>query len=328
MKPKINNNDLAIYQAKSGALELKSDISNDTLWANLNQIAKLFDRDKSVISRHIKNIFTSGELEKKSTVAIFATVQKEGARAISRDIEHFNLDIILSVGYRVNSKAATKFRQWATQTLKQHITKGYTINEKTIKHNKKQFLKTLDDLKILAINSELIETQDILSLIESFSATFFTLESYDKNNFPNKGNELEIKASAKDLNRDIQTLKQELIKKGEASTLFAKEHTQGSLDGIFGAVFQSVFGQDAYPSIEEKAAHLLYFIIKNHPFNDGNKRCGAFSFVWLLQKAEYSFIKTITPETLSTLTLLVAISSPDEKSKMIGLILLLLNSTN
>jgi len=321
-------NKIEIYQSENGALELQSDKNKDTIWANLNQIAELFGRDKSVISRHIKNVFQSKELEEKSTVAIFATVQKEGKREISRDLEYFNLDMILSVGYRVNSKAATKFRQWSTKTLKQHITKGYTINQKQLEKNKQQFLQTLDDLKIVSQANKFLETKDVLSLIQTFSDTFFSLESYDKNNFPKSGNEVEIVATAKDLINDFEGLKKELIKKGEATDLFGQEKNRGSLEGIFGSVFQSVFGKDAYASAEEKAAHLLYFIVKNHPFNDGNKRSGAYAFVWLLQKASIKFTDKISPETLTTLTLLVATSLPEEKEKMIGLILLLLNTAN
>ena len=316
--------DLIIYQAKNGAIALKSDANKETIWASLNQIAELFGRDKSVISRHIKNILKDEELTKDSVVAKNATTALDGK---TYQVDFYNLDLIISVGYRVNSKVATHFRKWSTQVLKQHITQGYTTNQKVLAHNKQQFLKTLNDLKILTHENTRVEAKDILSLIESFSNTFFTLENFDKNNFPKKGEISEVKASAEDLKNDIQLLKAELIKKGEASKLFAQEKKQDSLEGIYGNVFQSVFGQDAYPSTEEKAAHLLYFIVKNHPFNDGNKRSGAFAFIWLLQKANYNFIHKISPETLTALTLLIATSDPNEKDKMIGLILLLLNTT-
>ncbi len=318
-----NINNTVIYQAKNGALELQTDIAKDTIWANLKQIASLFDRDKSVISRHIKNIFKDEELYKNSVVAKNATTGSDGK---TYQVDFYNLDLIISVGYRVNSKVATNFRKWATKTLKQHITQGYTINQKVVEKNKQQFLQTLENLKILSQNNKLLEVKDVLSLIQSFSNTFFNLENYDKNNFP-KGNKItEIKTTANELQHDLQLLKTELIKKGEATQLFAQEKKEGSLQGIFGNVFQSVFGEDAYPSIEEKAANLLYFIVKNHPFNDGNKRSGAFAFIWLLQKAKYDFISKINPETLTTLTLLIAISAPEEKDKMIGLIKLILNS--
>lgn len=313
-----------IFQTNNGSLELKTDSDIETIWANLDQISQLFNRDKSVISRHIKNIFKEEELDKNSTVAFFATVQKEGKRIINRNIEHFNLDLILSVGYRVNSKIATQFRQWATQTLKQHITKGFTINESRIQQNKDLFLKTIEDLKILTENISKIDSKNLLSLIESFSNTWFSLDKYDKNVFPTIGTKQELLINATDLLNDLFVLKSELIQKNEASELFAQEKLQGSLQGILGNVYQTIFGQDAYETIEEKAAHLLYFIIKNHPFNDGNKRSGAFAFIWFLKKAEIHFEQKINPAALTALTLLIAESNPTEKDKMIGIVLLLL----
>ena len=313
-----------IFQTNNGSLELKTDSDIETICANLDQISQLFNRDKSVISRHIKNIFKEEELDKNSTVAFFATVQKEGKRIINRNIEHFNLDLILSVGYRVNSKIATQFRQWATQTLKQHITKGFTINESRIQQNKDLFLKTIEDLKILTENISKIDSKDLLSLIESFSNTWFSLDKYDKSVFPTIGTKQELLINATDLLNDLFVLKSELIQKNEASELFAQEKLQGSLQGILGNVYQTIFGQDAYETIEEKAAHLLYFIIKNHPFNDGNKRSGAFAFIWFLKKAEIQFEQKINPAALTALTLLIAESNPTEKDKMIGIVLLLL----
>lgn len=319
-------NTFAIFQADDGALELRTDSSQETVWASLEQVSQLFGRDKSVISRHIRNIYRENELERNSTVALFATVQKEGKRDIQRTIEYFNLDVILSVGYRVNSTTATKFRQWATNILRQHITEGYTINLQRLEGNKTQFLQTLEDLKILTHGNQQIETEDILSLIQTFSDTWFSLGSYDKNEFPTSGTHDDIILNAQLLHEDIQILKTNLIEKGEATELFAQEKNQGSIEGIFGNVFQSVFGEDAYPTIEMKEAHLLYFIIKNHPFNDGNKRSGAFSFIWFLQKAGYDFRDKVNPATLTTLTILIAESNPTDKEKMIGIVLLLLNA--
>jgi len=321
----MKNKELAVFQAENGALELRTDEAKDTVWANLEQISVLFGRDKSVISRHIKNIFKDRELKRDSTVAIFATVQKEGKRNVERQIEYFNLDLILSVGYRVNSKVATKFRQWATKVLRQHITEGYSINQHQLEKNKEQFFKTLKDLKILTKENSQLKATDVLTLIESFSGTFFALDSYDRNNFPTQGTKKEIETSAKELISDLQKLKIELIKKGEATELFAQEKKQGNLEGIFGNVFQTVFGEDAYPTIEEKAAHLLYFVVKNHPFNDGNKRSGAFSFIWFLQKAGYPFHDKISPETLTVITILIAESNPADKEKMIGIVRSILN---
>lgn len=321
-----SKNELAVYQAENGAIELRADYELDTIWANKKQIAALYNVDRSVISRHIKNILNDKELDEKVVCAKFAQTTSHGAIEGKKQqtiVEHYNLDIILSVGYRTKSIKAIEFRKWATKILKEHITKGYTINTHLIKKKKAQFLQTLEDLKILSFNNQQLETKEVLSLIQSFSNTFFALDSYDKNEFPNKGTQQEIVTSAKELVQDLQELKNKLIQKGEATELFAQEKKQGNLEGIFGSVFQSVFGEDAYPTVEEKAAHLLYFIIKNHPFNDGNKRSGAFSFVWLLHKANYNFKEKITPETLTTLTILIAESNPADKDKMIGIIKLI-----
>jgi death-on-curing family protein len=314
--------ELAVFQTNSGAIEVRTDAKNATVWLTQADLSAIFEKDQSVISRHIKSIFKDGELEDKSNM------QKMHIANSDKPVTFYSLDIVLAVGYRTNSSKAINFRKWATKILKQHITQGYTVNLKILEKNKQQFLQTLDDLKILTKNNNNPETKDVLSLIECFSNTFFTLENFDKNNFPKKGEIAEISTSAKELKTDLQILKAELIKKDEATELFAQEKKEGSLEGIFGNVFQSVFGQDAYPSTEEKAAHLLYFIVKNHPFNDGNKRSGAFSFIWLLQKANYNFTHKISPEALTTLTLLIATTNPNEKEKMIGLILLLLNTAN
>ena len=324
----MKNKELAVFQAENGALELRADEAKDTVWANLEQISVLFDRDKSVISRHISNIFKEEELNKDMVVAFFATTTQHGAikgKTQTKQVAYYNLDMLLSVGYRVNSKVATKFRQWATKVLRQHITEGYSINQHQLEKNKEQFFKTLKDLKVLTKENSQLKATDVLTLIESFSGTFFALDSYDRNNFPTQGTKKEIETSAKELISDLQKLKIALIKKGEATELFAQEKKQGNLEGIFGNVFQTVFGEDAYPTIEEKAAHLLYFIVKNHPFNDGNKRSGAFSFIWFLQKAEYPFHNKISPETLTVITILIAESNPVDKEKMIGIVRSILN---
>lgn len=313
------NKKLAIFQTENGAIEIRTDAENATVWLSQSDIAVIFEKDQSVISRHIKNIFKDREVDKESNM------QKMHIAKSDKPVEFYSLDIVLAVGYRTNSTRAISFRKWATNILKQHIALGYTINQKVLKNNKQEFLKVLESLKILTENNKQIDTKDVLSLIQSFSSTFFNLERFDKSTFPKIGVKAKIKASFNELQTDLQTLKKELIKKGEATSLFAQEKKEGILQGIFGNVFQTVFCEDAYSSLEQKAAHLLYFIVKNHPFNDGNKRSGAFAFVWLLQKENYSFIDKISPETLTTLTLLIAISNPKEKDKMIGLIQLLLS---
>ena len=317
----MQKGEIEIFKSKSG-LEIKVILDKNTVWLDAHILAKLFNVNRPAIVKHIQNIYKTNELDVNSTCSILEQVASDDK---IRKMKLYNLDMIISVGYRVNSKQATQFRQWATQRLKDYLVKGYAINQKRLEENKAQFLQTLEDLKILASNNTQLETTAILNLIQNFSNTFFALDSYDRNEFPKQGTQLEIESSAFDLKQDLQQLKGDLIKKGEASELFAQEKKTGNLDSIFGTVFQSVFGEDAYPTVEDKAAHLLYFVIKNHPFNDGNKRSGAFSFVWLLHKANYPFQHKISPETLTTLTILIAESNPADKDRMIGIVLLLLN---
>ncbi len=317
-----------IYQAANGAIELRTDIKQETLWANLDQIASVFERDKSVISRHIKSIFATEELDEKVVVAKNATTTKHGAikgKTQTKQVEYYNLDMIISVGYRVNSKTATRFRQRATSTLKQHITNGYTINPQRIEQNYTAFLQAVEEVKSLVHTASTLRHDDILELIKSFAHTWFSLDSYDRGAMPQTGHTQQtIRIEARELSEAIMQLKQDLMTKNEASELFAQEKNHGGVEGIVGNVFQSVFGKDAYPSIEEKAAHLLYFMVKNHPFTDGNKRSGAFSFLWLLHKGGIDFRARISPETLTTLTLLIAESQATDKDRVIGMVLLLL----
>lgn len=317
------SSEVVIYKTHDNQIEVDVFLNNDTVWLNRKQISALFERDVKTIGKHINNVFSDGELDFISVVAKFATTAQDGK---TYQVDYYNLDVIISVGYRVKSLRGVQFRQWATNRLRDYLVNGFLINQQRLENKKTHFLKTLKDLKILVSSNEYIESRDILSLIESFSNTWFSLDSYDRNDFPTNGTIEEIKVSGEDLLNDLSQLKIDLIRKGEATAFFAQEKSSGNLLGIFGNVFQSVFGQDAYESIEAKAAHLLYFIIKNHPFNDGNKRSAAFSFIWLLHKAGVNFSSKISPETLTTLTILIAESNPDDKDKMIGIILLLLNS--
>jgi death-on-curing family protein len=316
-------NEIVIYKTNDDEIEVEVFLTNDTVWLSRKQLSTLFDRDVKTIGKHINNIFNDGELESSAVVANFATTATDGK---TYQVDYYNLDVIISVGYRVKSIRGVQFRQWATKRLKDYFLKGFVLNQQMLKSKRESFLKTLHDLKILTSHTELLDSKDVISLIASFSNTWFSLDSYDRNSFPTTGTIEQIQLSSDLLISDLEKLKEELIKKGEATELFAQEKRKGNLQGIFGNVFQSVFGQDAYSSIEEKAAHLLYFIIKNHPFNDGNKRSGAFGFIWLLHKAGIKFQDKINPETLTTLTILIAESSPSDKEKMIGIILLLLNS--
>ena len=318
-------NQIVIYQTKSGAIEFKGDFGKDTIWANLQQIADLFETDKSGISRHIKNIYDSGELGKKATVAIFATVQKEGDRKIKRNIEYYNLDVILSVGYRVNSKKATIFRQWATKILKQHMLSGYTINRRRLAGNYAKFQEALGSVKKFLPATDKLKTSDVLDLINMFASTWLSLDAYDKASLPKGGNiKKRISITSEELSQALLNLKETLQREGTATDIFGQVKRDGEIDSIVGNVFQSYGGKDLYPTLEEKAANLLYFIAKGHPFLDGNKRSAAFAFIWFLRKSGILSIAKITPEALTALTLLVAESSPKDKEKIIGLILMLI----
>jgi len=321
MRSKKSKNNIVIYQAKNGAIELRGDFKKETVWATLEQIALVFGRDRSVISRHLSNIYKEKELEEKSTVAKNATVQTEGSRVVKRFIEYYNLDAIISVGYRVNSKTATQFRQWATKTLRKHITKGYTINRKQIARNYDSFLKSVGDIQALLPEHMALDPKSVLELIKEFASTWVSLNAYDKETLTSIGfTKRSVKLTGLELTQAIANLRSELIKKGEATDIFAQERNQGNIEGIVGNVMQSFGGNALYQTVEEKAAHLLYFMVKNHPFVDGNKRSGAFAFVWFLRKTKIKKARNINPSALTALTLLVAEGDPSKKDKMVALV--------
>lgn len=318
--------DIIIYQAPNGAIELNIDNEQETVRANQSQMAELFWVTPQNITLHLRNIYKEQELIESATCKESLQVQLEGSRTVKRSIKLYNLDVLISVWYRINSLTGTKFRQRATTTLRQHITQGFTINPNRIQLNYQKFLQAVDDVKALASHRD-IPTDDILELIKIFGQTWFSLDAFDKQSFiPTETTPQTVHIQSQELYADILTLKSELMNRGEASELFAQEKNHGNLEGIFGNVFQSAYGEDAYPSIESKAAHLLYFIIKNHPFTDGNKRSGAFAFVWLLQKTGYTFRHKITPEALTAITLLIATSQASEKERLINLVILLLQN--
>ncbi|NCU28273.1 MAG: death-on-curing protein [Candidatus Moranbacteria bacterium] len=230
-------NKIVIYQNSSGAIELRGDIKNETIWANLNEIALLFGRDKSVISRHIKDIFKQGELTENATVAKNATVQNEGGRKITRTIEYYNLDVILSVGYRVNSKTATQFRQWATKTLREHITKGFTINRKQIAKNYDSFMKAVPRIEKLLPENSPLDSKSTIELIKIFANAWVSLGAYDRETIKTKSiTKRSVKITSNELLLAINEFKKELIRIDNETDLFAKEMQSGSVDGIVGNV--------------------------------------------------------------------------------------------
>lgn len=312
-----NQAKLAIYQAKNGAIELNVDSRHETIWATQEQMAVIFGVQRPAITKHLKNIFQEEELNETSVRSILEHTATDGK---TYNTKHYNLDAIISVGYRVNSRQATAFRQWATKTLKSYITDGFAIDKKHVQQNYNQFLKAIDDIKLLSTNNE-----ESLELIKAFASTWFSLAAFDKGDMPTAGaSKKQVVITAAHLEMAIASLKTDLMANGQTTDLFASERTPDAIAGIVGNVFQSFAGDDVYPTLEEKAAHLLYFIVKNHPFCDGNKRSGAFAFVWYLQKAGVLSLGQITPTALTALTLLIAQSDPKQKDRMIGLVLLLL----
>ncbi len=310
-----------------GEVEVNVKLKDETVWITQKQMCELFGRDKSVISRHIKNIFKSGELDKNSTVAKIATVQREGNREVVREVEYYNLDVIISVGYKVNSKKATRFRQWATKILKDYILKGYSLNQKKLKENFEEFRKEIELLQktIKHQNIGEIEAKGFLDIITKYSKSWILLNQFDENRLKTpKGREAKFILDYEEARQEIENLKQDLISKKEASELFGMER-ESSFKGIIRNIYQTFGGIDLLASIEEKAANLFYYIVKDHPFVDGNKRIGAFMFVLFLNKNNYLYDEKgelkINSNALVSLALLIAHSKPNEKDLIIKLIM-------
>ncbi|WP_295515948.1 RhuM family protein [uncultured Pseudomonas sp.] len=316
------NSEIVIYQSDSGSISVK--LERETVWLSLQQMAELFARDKSVISRHLRNVFAEGELERAAVVAKNATTAADGK---TYQVEFFNLDAVLSVGYRVNSKQGTRFRQWASQVLKQHLTQGYTLNRERFEANARELEAALELVRKTARAPELDSEggRGLVEIVSRYTQTFLWLQRYDEGLLSepagSPGGELPSLASAR---QHLQELKAQLMARGEASELFARERGEG-LAALLGNLQQSVFGEPAYPSLESKAAHLLYFVVKNHPFADGNKRSGAYLFVDFLHRngrlLDGQGNPLINDTGLAALTLLVAESAPAQKDTLIRLIM-------
>lgn len=317
-----------VYQAKTGAIELRGDLKQHSIFATQAEIAQIFDVNPQAITKHINNIYKENELSKKATCSKMEQVRLEGNRSIKRTLEYYNLDVLIAVGYRVNSVIGTKFRQWATKTLREHIVKGYTLNRNRIKKNHEEFLNSIEEVKKLLPPNAIIKNDTVLELVRLFADTWFSLDAYDRDQLITSGTtKKKVKLTAEKLTAALAELKQALIAKGEASNIFGIERTKESIAGIVGNVMQSFGEQDLYPTIEEKAAHLLYFVIKNHPFVDGNKRSGAYAFVWFLNQAKILDTTKMTPPALTALTLLIAESTAKDKDKMVSLVCTILRKT-
>lgn len=315
-----NIKSVVIYQSKSGAIELRGDFGKETIWATQAQIVNLFNVDQSVVSRHINNIFKDGEILKKSNM------QKMHNANSDKPVTLYSLDVILGVGYRTNSKVAIEFRKWATKTLRNYIVDGYAINKSRIAKNYERFLGVVQDIKKLLPAGSATESKDVVELVSLFADTWLSLDAYDKEILPKgKLTKKKVELTADKIINNLTKLKQNLLQKEEATDIFGTERNSGSVLGIVGNVMQTYGGKELYPSAEEKAVHLLYFMVKNHPFVDGNKRSGAFAFVWFLQQANILDVSRLTPSALTALTIMVAESDPAHKEKVVRLILNLIS---
>lgn len=320
----MKNKQIKFFTAVDGKVQLEVTLDRETTWLSLDQMTTLFERDKSVISRHIRNIFKEDELNKDSVVAKNATTAADGK---TYQVEFFNLDVIISVGYRVKSQRGVQFRQWATQTLKQHLVEGYTLDQKRLQERGIEFEQALNLLSQTLTNQQLIndDGQAVISVINDYARSWSLLQGYDEQSLKAQNNkQADMQALVlEDALKAIAQLKQELISKGEATALFGQLRGDGLASAV--ATIEQGFGDELfYPNVASRAANLLYFVIKNHPLADGNKRTGSFLFLWYLRINQHLLAKPveqlINDNTLVALALLVAESKPEQKELMIRLV--------
>lgn len=328
-KQDFKKGEIIIYKSKEGP-KIEVRLEEESVWLTQKQMALLFDKGVPTINEHIKNIFKEGELQENSVIRKFRITAADGK---TYETNFYNLDIIISVGYRVKSLRGTQFRIWATKTLKEHLLKGYTINEKRLLQAKNQLKELQSAITFLQEKSkhELLagQEQEILHLLSSYAKTLTLLEQYDKEKLT-----LAKKAKSKfvltyeEATKVIEEVKKDLIAKKQASELFGQE-SGSKFQAILGNIYQTFDKKELYPSLEEKAAHLLYFVIKDRPFVDGNKRIASFLFVYFLDKNNYLYHKTgekkINDNALTALALLIAVSDPKEKDKLIKIVTNLLS---
>lgn len=322
-------NEIVIYQAENGKTQIDVKLQNDTVWLTQDMIVKLFDSSKANISEHITHIFEEQELEKDSTVRKFRTVRKEGKRSISRELEYYNLDMVIAVGYRVNSKTATKFRIWATNILKNYLVQGYSINEKVLQNQKSKIiaLQTSIDLLSRSLSNQIEsvdEAKNVAAILGKFSKGLDLLDSFDHKTLDSTGSTKKeaIKIPREEFLKVIDEMKSEF-----SSDVFANPKDD-SFDSSINQIYQTFGGEDCYPTIEEKAAMLLYLITKNHSFSDGNKRIAASCFLYFLDKNGILYknnVPIIDNATLFSLTVLIAESNPSEMETMKQIVVSVLN---
>jgi len=312
--------EVLVYEAPDGRARVEVRLERETIWLRQEQMGQLFGRERSVITKHIRNVFAEGELDEKSNV------QNLHIAGSDKPVRFYSLDVIISVGYRVKSVAGTRFRQWATQTLRDHLVQGYTINRQRFEHNARELEAALALVRKAATAEALSTDQGrgLVDVIARYTQTFLLLQRYDEGLLVEpKGIAGGVLPPLAEARAAIVRLKRDLLARGEATDLFGREREEG-LAALLGNLDQSVFGEPAYPTVEAKAAHLLYFVIKNHPFADGNKRIGSFLFVEFLHR-NGQLIRNgeavINDVGLAALALLVAESAPKDKDVMIRLVM-------
>lgn len=322
---KKNNGEVVIYKAKGGNIDLRVRLDEDSVWLDAHQIAEVFGVQRPAVVKHINNIYKTKELLKKTTCSILEQVAADGKK---RKMNLYNLDMIISVGYRVNSKRATQFRIWATKVLKKHIVDGYTFNKKRLIEVEGRLLdlrRIIDFLNEKSTNRRLgKQGKEILDLLASYSKTLTLLDEYDQGKLKKpKGKKSKYKLDYRKSNEVIARLRDDLISKKRAGDLFGNE-MDGRLEGIVNNLYQTFDGKELYSTIEEKAASLIYLIIKDHPFTDGNKRIASYLFVYFLDRNDYLYRtsgeKKINDNALVVLALLIAESDPGEKDVLVKIV--------
>lgn len=316
-----------LYISDDGQVQLELTVDAQTLWMTQAQMAELFQVKPQNITMHLRNIFIEQELAQESTCKDFLQVQIEGTRKVKRQRKHYNLDAIISVGYRVHSGRATQFRIWATKVLKQHLVEGYTLNERRLQQRGIEFQQAVELLSQTLSNQQLLDEKGnaVLGVISDYARSWSLLQGYDEQSLSESSLKQPDMLSIQldDALAAIGELKKELIAKGEATELFGQLRGDGLASAI--ATIEQGFGDELfYPNVASRAAHLLYFVIKNHPLADGNKRSGSFLFLWYLRLNQHFLAKPveqlINDNTLVALALLVAESKPEQKELMIRLI--------
>lgn len=317
---------IEIYKTENNEIAISVAMENDSVWLTQQQLSLLFTRDRSVISKHLSAIFRDEELDRKSVCAFFAHTGGDGK---IYQVEHYNLDVIISIGYRVKSKEGTLFRQWATQRLKDLLMRGYSLNQQRLDELQQRI--SVIQKRFLESDSESFQAKGTIDLVSDYAKSFTLLSQFDNLTFrePNLKYDIHYEINESEALLEIAKLKVRLIEEGEASELFGNQKDR-SFGGVLGSVLQSFDGHYLYATIEEQAANILYLIIKNHPFNDGNKRIAALMFVWFLQKNIHHLKNSgelkINDNALVVLALLIAQSNPAEKETMIQLIIQLIQT--